>query len=129
MNGRRPPLAAGLAVAFAASAVAMALIGMSASAYYVPSAVLLGLAALQWFGAGLAWMRGVLWCNLGTGSVLIVVLAVGDALGLPKLDIAGAMLVGNLLSGGPLGAVCAVPWLLIAARSQTMRAWFGAAHD
>jgi hypothetical protein len=85
----------------------MALLGWSASAYYVPAMCLGLLAILLWSGRGGALFKWVLVLNQVAGLVLILVLWLGDRLGLghAKLDISGVALLVNLLCGGPLAAI------------------------
>ncbi|MNF47413.1 hypothetical protein D3C85_777370 [compost metagenome] len=94
-----------------ASALFMALLGWSASAYYVPALCLLLQAALLWRGKGYAVIKGTIALNQVSGLVLVLVLWLGGGLGATKLDISGVMLLLNLLCGGPLLTLFALPML------------------
>jgi len=109
--------------------VFMALLGMSASAYYVSAACLLLQAVLLWRGSAFKLFSAIMLLNEFSGLVLILVLGLGDALHLPKLDISGVMLMGNVFSGGPLMSVLALPMLASLYFSPLLPAWFGACHD
>lgn len=122
----RPSLARLFAALLLLSSLFMALLGMSASAYFVPAACLLLQAVLVWRGKGLTLFKRIIELNQITGIVLILVLWLGDALHLPKLDISGAMLLGNLLTGGPLMSVLAVPILGALLFGQGLPRWFAA---
>ncbi|MNZ52573.1 hypothetical protein D3C78_704220 [compost metagenome] len=92
-------------------ALFMALLGWSASAYYVPALCLLLQAALLWSGKGHAVIKGTIALNQVSGLALVLVLWLGDGLGATKLDISGVMLLLNLLCGGPLLTIFALPML------------------
>lgn len=111
------------------ASVFMALLGMSASAYYVSAACLLLQAVLLWRGSAFKLFNAIMLLNQFTGVVLILVLWLGDALHLPKLDISGAMLIGNVFSGGPLMSVLALPILASLYFSRLLPAWFDARHE
>jgi hypothetical protein len=102
----------------------MALLGWSASAYYVPAICLLLQAALLWSGRGLGPFRWILIANQASGLLLILVLWFGNGLGHAKLDIAGASLLINLLCGGPLTALLAVAILPGLRRGRRLGNWF-----
>lgn len=89
----------------------MALLGWSASAYYVPALCLLLQGALLWRGKGYAVIKGTIALNQVSGLVLVLVLWLGGGLGATKLDISGVMLLLNLLCGGPLLTLFALPML------------------
>jgi hypothetical protein len=108
------------------SAVFMALLGWSASAYYVPALCLLLQAALLWFGRSAGLFKSILVANLVSGLVLILVLWLGDGLGARKLDVSGAMLLLNLLSGGPLMALWGGLMLPTLRRGASLFQWFDA---
>lgn len=126
-SAARPIQATLFSVLLLVASLCMVLLGLDASGYYVPALCLLLQATLLWRGRGLRLFRGLMWANLISGSVLILVLWLGDALRLPKLDIAGVMLLGNLLSGGPLMAVLSVPLLLALRCRPQLPRWFSAA--
>lgn len=108
----------------AVSAIIMSLLGWSASAYYVPAACLALQALLLLRGRGFALFRSILVINQVSGLILILVLWLGDGLGETKLDISGLMLLTNLLCGGPLMAILAIPLLPALHRSKRLFAWF-----
>jgi hypothetical protein len=106
------------------SAAVMALLGWSASAYYVPALCLLLQAVLLWGGKGFGLFKWIVILNQVSGLVLILVLWLGDGLGDTKLDIAGVMLLTNLLCGGPLLSILAVAILPALHRGKRLFAWF-----
>ncbi len=59
-----------------------------------------------------------------SGLALILVLWLGGGLGDIKLDIAGVMLLANLLCGGPLMSVLAVAMLPGLHRGRRLFSWF-----
>ncbi|MBV8667177.1 MAG: hypothetical protein JO269_11910 [Burkholderiaceae bacterium] len=125
MNERiRPTQAAIYAALLTISAVVMIYMGTYASAYYAPSVCLLLEAVLLWCGIARKLFERVLQLNQLTGIVLILTLWLGDALHLPKLDIAGVMLIGNMVSGGPLMAALAIPLLASFHFGKTLPDWF-----
>ncbi|MBV8665770.1 MAG: hypothetical protein JO269_04725 [Burkholderiaceae bacterium] len=125
MNDRiRPVSATVCAVLLAVSAIVMIYMGTYASAYYAPAVCLLWEAVLLWRGAARKLFERVLQLNQLTGIILILTLWLGDTLHLPKLDIAGVMLIGNMASGGPLMAVLAIPLLASFHFSKTLPDWF-----
>ncbi|MES2126339.1 MAG: hypothetical protein V4463_03635 [Pseudomonadota bacterium] len=107
----RAPLATVLGCLFLLAAALMVWLGVDAHAYFLPAVALLVAAALQWRGGGQRWLRRLLLWNQFTGLVLVLDLWLGDALHLPKLDISAAMLLANLVLGGPLMSVLALPAL------------------
>lgn len=125
-NKTRPFQAKLFALLLLLSGAVMALLGTSAGAYYVCAACLLLQAVLVWQGAGFKVFKGILVLNLIAGSVMILALWLGDALHLPKLDISGAMLLGNLLFGGPLMSILAAPILGALRMSKALPLWFAA---
>lgn len=111
-----------------ASGMFMALLGWSASAYYV-SAMCLGLLALLlWSGRAGGFFRSVLVLNQVAGLVLILVLWLGDRIGLghAKLDVSGVALIVNLLCGGPLAAILGAIMLPGLRSGRRLFNWFGA---
>lgn len=122
----RPIQAKVFAALLLACGVLMALMGMSASAYYVPAACLLLQAILMWRGRGFRLFKLILELNQLTGILLILVLWLGDALHLPKLNISAAMLLGNLLFGGPLLSILAIGLLGSFHFSHILPGWLGA---
>ena len=70
----RPSLARLFAALLLLSSLFMALLGMSASAYFVPAACLLLQAVLVWRGKGLTLFKRIIELNQITGIVLILVL-------------------------------------------------------
>jgi hypothetical protein len=102
----------------------MAALGWSASAYYVPALCLLLQAALLWFGRGFSLFKSILLVNLLSGLALVLVLWLGDGLGDRKLDVSGAMLLVNLLCGGPLMSAWGGLLLPALRRGTTVFQWF-----
>lgn len=109
------------------SGLFMALLGWSASAYYVPAMCLGLLALLLWWGRGGAVFKWVLVANLAAGLVLILTLWLGDRIGLghAKLDVSGAALLVNLLCGGPLASLLGGLLLSGLRTGRPIFAWFG----
>lgn len=103
----RPGAVRVFSLLLAVSGIFMALLGWSASAYYVPAVCLGLLAALLWSGRAGGLFKWVLVLNQVAGLVLILALWLGDRIGLghAKLDISGVALLVNLLCGGPLASV------------------------
>jgi hypothetical protein len=122
--GVRPTAVKVYAVLLLLSAVFMALLGWSASAYYVPAACLLLQAVLLWSGRAYGLFKWILVVNQVAGLMLILVLWLGDGLGSLKLDIAGVMLLLNLLCGGPLMAVWGGAMLPALRRGKRLFRWF-----
>jgi hypothetical protein len=112
------------AVLLLLSAIVMAAIGWSASAYYVPALCLALQALLLWRGTAFALFKWIVVVNQVAGLVLIVVLWLGDGLGDTKLDIAGVALLANLLCGGPLMSILAMGILPALHRGKRLFAWF-----
>jgi len=111
-----------------ASGLFMALLGWSASAYYVPAMCLALLAFLLWSGRAGGFFKWLLVLNQVAGLVLVLVLWQGDRIGLgqAKLDISGVALIVNLLCGGPLAAVLGALMLPGLRRGRRLFNWFGA---
>jgi len=124
----RPLQAKVYAALFVIGAACMAALGVSAGAYFVPSLCLLLTAWLVWQGRGLKWFSTILNLNQLSALVLILVLWLGEGLGVAKLNIAGVALIGNLLTGGPLMGALAVPLLVKLHFGSTLKNWFGAAR-
>lgn len=120
----RPASVKAYTLLLAAGALFMALLGWSASAYYVPAAYLLLQAILLWQARAYAFFRWTMIINQISGLALILVLWLGDGLGNAKLDISGAMLLLNLLFGGPLMAILAVSMLPAMRRQKALHQWF-----
>ncbi len=130
MNARKRPLQAAIyAALLAASGLFMLWLGTMANAYYVPGACLLLLAFLLWTGRARKLFERLLTFNQLSAILLLVLLLTGiaDALHLPKLDLSGALLLANLLTGGPLAAILAIPLLASLHFGKTLRGWFGVA--
>jgi hypothetical protein len=127
MNKRhRPTQAVIFSILLTVSAIVMIYMGTIASAYYAPSVCLLLAALLLWRGKAGKLFERLLLLNQLTGVVLILDLWLGDALHLPKLDISGVMLIGNMATGGPLLGVLAIPLLASLHFSKTLPDWFQA---
>ena len=120
----RPTPVKVFATLLAISAAVMALIGWAANAYFVPALCLLLQAVLLWRGSGFALFKWILVINQASGLVLILVLWLGSGLGDTKLDIAGVMLLANLLAGGPLLSILAVALLPSLHRGRQLFNWF-----
>lgn len=120
----RPSAVKAYAALLALSAVFMALLGWSASAYYVPAACLLLAALLMWSGRGYVLFKWILFLNLASGLILILVLWLGDGLGRARLDVSGAMLLANLLCGGPLMSLWGSAILPSLRRGRRLFQWF-----
>jgi hypothetical protein len=127
-NGARPAQVRMYCVLLVLGGIFMALLGWSASAYYV-SAMCLGLlAVLLWSGRAGALFKWVLVLNQVAGLVLILVLWLGDRIGLghAKLDVSGVALLLNLLCGGPLASILGGLMLPGLRRGGRLVGWFGA---
>jgi hypothetical protein len=122
----RPAAVRAYAVLLVLSAIFMAALGWSASAYYVPALCLLLQALLLWFGRGYRLFKWILLVNQVSGLLLILVLWLGDGLGTTKLDIAGVMLLLHLLCGGPLMAIWGGAILPALRRGKRLFQWFNA---
>jgi hypothetical protein len=123
-SGSRPAAVKAMAGVLVASALFMAALGWSASAYYVPGLCLLLQAALLWSGRGFGLFRSILLVNLLSGLALVLVLWLGDGLGDRKLDVSGAMLLVNLLCGGPLMSAWGGLLLPSLRRGTSVFQWF-----
>ncbi|NJD31550.1 MAG: hypothetical protein FIB04_06660 [Gammaproteobacteria bacterium] len=124
LPGSRPTAVKVYAALLVLSAIFMALLGWSASAYYFPAACLLLQALLLWSGKGQALFKWIVLVNQLSGLVLILVLWLGDGLGRAKLDISGVALLVNLLCGGPLMAIWGGAMLPGLRRGRRLFRWF-----
>lgn len=122
----RPRQATLYAALLVASGVFMAWLGTMAAAYFVPALCLLVQAILLWRGRAFRCFEGVMVVNQVTGLALILVLWLGAPLGDLKLDLAGAMLLANLLCGGPLLSLLAIPLLGALRFGTALPGWFRA---
>jgi hypothetical protein len=122
--GSRPTAVRIYTVLLLLSGFFMALLGWSASAYYVPAACLLLQTLLLWRGRGYGLFKWILLVNQLSGLVLVLVLWLGDGLGTTKLDIAGAMLLLNLLCGGPLMVIWGGAILPTLRKGKRLFQWF-----
>jgi len=129
--GIRPWIASAFAALLALSGLATGYVGLSANGFLVPAAVMLLLGGLVWFGAGLRTVAAIVALNLACGSLLDLVLALGESLGTHKLDVAGVLLLANIATGGPLVSLLAVPLLAALWFSSSFRTWLAAnaRHD
>ena len=125
----RPLQAVVYTLLFLLSGIFMALLGMSASAYYYSAACLILQALLIWTGSGYKPFKRILELNQLSGMLLILTLCFGDALHLPKLDIAGVMLLTNVFTGGPLMSILATPVLASLLLKNQLPLWFGACKN
>jgi hypothetical protein len=107
-----------------ASSFFMAFMGLSASGYFVPAVCLLLQGVLLWRGRAFRFFESVMLINQLTGLTLILMLWLGDGLGDLKLDIAGIMLLLNLLCGGPLMSLLAIAILGSLRFSKQIPDWF-----
>jgi len=123
-SGSRPAAVKAMVGVLVVSALVMAALGWSASAYYVPALCLLLQAALLWSGRGFGLFRSILLMNLLSGLALVLVLWLGDGLGSRKLDVSGAMLLVHLLCGGPLMAAWGGLLLPALRRGTSVFQWF-----
>jgi hypothetical protein len=114
---------AGLLVA---SGLFMLWLGTMALAYLVSGACLLLAALLLWRGAAFKWFEWLLLVNQISAVLLLLLLLTGiaGALHLPKLDLAGVLLLANLATGGPLMGILAIPVLLSLRFSRALPDWF-----
>lgn len=126
ISGPRPASVTVYAVLLVLSAIFMAMLGWSASAYYFPAACLLLQALLLWSGRGYGLFKWIVLVNQLSGLVLILVLWLGDGLGSTKLDISGVALLVNLLCGGPLMAIWGATMLPGLRRGRRLFQWFNA---
>jgi hypothetical protein len=128
ISGVRPMQVRVFSLLLALSGIFMALLGWSASAYYVPALCLGLLALLLWAGRGGALFKWVLVLNQVAGLVLILALWLGDRIGLghAKLDVSGVALLLNLLCGGPLAAVLGGLMLPGLRSGKRLFTWFNA---
>lgn len=124
--GGRPAQASVFSVLLVLGAIFMALLGWSASAYYVPAFCLVLLAVLLWTGRAGGLFKWVLVVNQVAGLVLVLVLWLGDGLGVHKLDVSGVALLTNLLCGGPLASILGALMLPGLRAGRGLSAWFGA---
>jgi hypothetical protein len=120
----RPLQATLYAALLLASGIFMAFMGLSASGYFAPAACLLLQAVLLWRGRAFKLFEWIMLINQLTGLVLILMLWLGDSLGDLKLDVAGVMLLLNLLCGGPLMSVLAIAILGSLRFSKQIPDWF-----
>ncbi|MFO1406298.1 MAG: hypothetical protein U1F08_02060 [Steroidobacteraceae bacterium] len=103
-----------------------AMLGWSASAYYYTAGCLLVLAVLLWTGRAAALVRWVLAVNVLAGTVLVLVLWLGDGLGHAKLDVSGVAFLVNHFLGGPFASLLALAILPGLRRDGALAAWFAA---
>ena len=122
----RPAQAKLFAALLLVSSLFMAFMGMSAIGYYVPAVCLLVQAILLWQGRAFKFFEWVMLLNQISGLVLILMLWLGDGLGDLKLDLAGVMMLINLLCGGPLMSLLSMAILSSLRLSTTLPAWFHA---
>ncbi len=107
-----------------ASGIFMAFMGLSAGGYFVPAASLVLQAVLLWRGRAFKLFEWNMLINQLTGLALILLLWLGDGMGDLKLDLAGVMLLTNLLCGGPLMSVLAIAILASLRFGKQIPDWF-----
>jgi hypothetical protein len=122
----RPAQVSVFALLLLLSSAFMAFMGTSAAGYYVPAVCLLVQSLLLWQGRAFKWFEWVMLLNQISGLVLILMLWLGDALGDLKLDIAAAMLLLNLLCGGPLMSLLSIGILGSLRFKKSLPEWFQA---
>lgn len=122
----RPTQATLFTALLLASSFFMVFMGLSASGYFVPAVCLFLQAVLLWRGRAFKLFEWVMLLNQLSGLVLILMLWLGDGLGDLKLDIAGAMLLLNLLTGGPLMSLLSIAILGSLRLSKPLPEWFQA---
>lgn len=120
----RPLQATLYAPVLLASGFFMAFMGLSAGGYFVPAVCLLLQAVLLWRGRAFRLFEWIMLINQLSGLALILLLWLGDGLGELKLDLAGVMLLTNLLCGGPLMSVLAIAILASLRFSRQIPDWF-----
>jgi len=118
----RPLQATLYAALLLASGFFMAFMGLSANGYFLPAACLLLQAVLLWRGRAFKLFEWIMLINQLTGLALLLWL--GEGLGELKLDLAGVMLLTNLLFGGPLMSVLAIAILASLSFSKQIPDWF-----
>lgn len=127
-SGTRPTAVRVFSFVLVLSGIFMAMLGWSASAYYVPAMCLGLLALLLWSGRARGFFKWTLVLNQVAGLVLILTLWLGDRVGLghAKLDVSGVALIVNLLCGGPLASIVGGLMLPGLRSGQRLSNWFGA---
>jgi len=123
IHRRRPRQAVILSVLLAAAGLFMLYLGTMAWGFYVAAAPLFLAGLLLWTGRFPALFKALLTLNQISAAVLILDLWLGDALHLPKLDISGAMLIGNVVLGGPAMGLLSAPLLAFLTFGTSLRAW------
>ena len=127
-GGTRPTAVPVFSFLLVASGMFMAMLGWSASAYYVPAMCLGLLALLLWSGRAGGLFKWTLVLNQVAGLVLVLTLWLGDRIGLghAKLDVSGVALIVNLLCGGPLASILGALMLPGLRSGKRLFNWFGA---
>ena len=122
----RPKQATAIAALLLAAGAFTLWLGTMATAYYVPGAVLIGAAVLLWTGRAGAVLKALLLGNQLSAILMLLMLLTPIAawLHLPKLEIAGVMLLLHLATGGPLMSVLSIPLLGSMHFSRTLPDWF-----
>ena len=120
---KRPPQAVLFCVLLAAAGLFMLYLGTMAWGFYVAAAPLFLADLLLWTGRLPALLKALLTLNQVTALVLILDLWLGDALHLPKLDISGAMLIANVVLGGPAMGLLSAPLLALMTFGTSLRSW------
>jgi hypothetical protein len=110
--------------------ILMIYLGFAANAYFISGAFLLLAAVLLWQGAGFRILKNLLLANQITAVLLIFFLFTGLAglLNLPRLTITGALMVINVLIGGPLLGILSIPLLTSMHFSRVLPDWFQTAQ-
>ena len=120
----RPTAAKVFVVLLVIGALATGYIGLSAHGYLVPAATLMLQAVLLWFGRWRTLFAWIVLINLAAEVVMEAALGFGNALGMHKLDIAGAALLTTIATGGPIMTLLSVPLLACLGFSRSLQDWF-----
>ncbi|MBV8438872.1 MAG: hypothetical protein JOY95_15305 [Silvibacterium sp.] len=121
----RPPQAVLFSALMVLAALFMTYLGTMAWAFHVTAVSLILAAALLWTGRAPKLFKAILLANQVSGLILVVDLAAGDALHLPKLTISGAALIANILVGGPAMAILSAVILTTLHFGRDLKAWLG----
>lgn len=127
MASRTRPLSAKIfAGLLLVAALGTAYVGTMAAGFLVPAASLMLAAALIWLGRGYRVLAVLLALNIASEVLLDVVTSYGHGLGVHRLDVAGAALLANLATGGPVMLAIAVALLVTRHFNPALRTWLTA---